>query len=153
MTHRLSPHFTVDEMLVSATAARLGRVVELDPAVRPSLERLARTILEPLRASLRRPIVVISGYRPPWLNQAVGGSRRSQHMRGEAADIIVPGVATREVAERILRLKLPFHQLILEFPPQGWVHVSIAPPGTLPAGDIKTARKVNGATKYTRGLA
>lgn len=153
MSERLSRNFTLDEMLVSATAARMGRTVELAEHARPNLERLCNDILEPLRASLRKPIVVISGYRPPWLNRAVGGSPRSQHMQGEAADIICPGFTPREVAERIVRLELPFHQLILEFPPQGWVHVSVAPKGGNPAGEIKTARKVNGATRYFGGLA
>jgi zinc D-Ala-D-Ala carboxypeptidase len=153
MTERLSRNFTVDEMLVSATAARMGRTVELAQHARPNLVRLCEEILEPLRASLRKPIVVVSGYRPPWLNRAVGGSPRSQHMAGEAADIIVPGFSPREVCERIVKLELPFHQLILEFPPQGWAHVSVAPAGKAPAGDIRTARKVNGLTRYDRGLA
>lgn len=153
MSERLSRNFTLDEMLVSATAARMGRTVELAEHARPNLERLCNDILEPLRASLRKPIVVISGYRPPWLNRAVGGSPRSQHMQGEAADIICPGFTPREVAERIVRLELPFHQLILEFPPQGWVHVSVAPKNTTAAGEIKTARKVGGVTRYDRGLA
>lgn len=152
MIDRISRNFTLDEFLVSATASRMGRPVELDPAVRPNLVRLAEDILEPLRASLRKPVVLISGYRPPWLNRAVGGSPRSQHMRGEAADLIVPGFTTREVCERIIRLELPFHQLILEFPPQGWVHVSIAPDGAEPAGSILTAQKVGKHTRYTRGL-
>lgn len=153
MTDRISRNFTVAEMTVSATAARMGRVVELAEYARPNLERLCAEILEPLRASLRRPIVVISGYRPPWLNRAVGGSPTSQHMRGEAADIIVPGFGPREVCERIIRLELPFHQLILEFPPNGWVHVSCAPQGAkAPAGQVRTARKVNGLTRYTPGL-
>lgn len=153
MTDRISRNFTVAEMTVSATAARMGRVVELAEYARPNLERLCEDILEPLRASLRKPIVIISGYRPPWLNRAVGGSPTSQHMRGEAADLIVPGFTPREVCERIIRLELPFHQLILEFPPNGWVHVSCAPEGAkAPAGQVRTARKVNGLTRYTPGL-
>lgn len=152
MTDRISRHFTVAEMTVSATAARAGRVVELAEHARPNLERLCEEILEPLRASLRRPIVIISGYRPPWLNRMVGGSPTSQHMRGEAADLIVPGFTTLEVCERIIKLELPFHQLIHEFPPSGWVHVSVAPKGQRAAGDIRTARKVNGLTRYHRGL-
>jgi hypothetical protein len=119
VSDRISRNFTVAEMTVSAAAARAGRTVELAEHVRPNLERLCEEILEPLRASLRKPIVVISGYRPPWLNRLVGGSPRSQHMIGEAADIIVPGLTPREVCERIVKLELPFHQLILEFPPQG----------------------------------
>jgi uncharacterized protein YcbK (DUF882 family) len=154
VSDRISRNFTVAEMTVSAAAARAGRTVELAEHVRPNLERLCEEILEPLRASLRKPIVVISGYRPPWLNRLVGGSPRSQHMVGEAADIIVPGLTPRDVCERIVKLELPFHQLILEFPPQGWVHVSVAPQGArAPGKQIRTARKINGQTRYLEGLA
>jgi uncharacterized protein YcbK (DUF882 family) len=43
--------------------------------------------LELLRRIARRPIPILSGYRCPIHNTAVGGAPRSQHLLGKAADI------------------------------------------------------------------
>lgn len=56
--------------------------------------------LEELRELVARPIVIVSGYRCPVHNAAVGGAPHSQHMLGTAADIR-PGVASRADAERV----------------------------------------------------
>ena len=53
--------------------------------------------LELLRRIVRRPIVIVSGYRCPVHNEAVGGVPRSQHLTGRAADIH-PDVATLKQA-------------------------------------------------------
>ena len=58
--------------------------------------------------------VINSGYRGPALNEAVGGSSKSQHCKGEAADIECPGVPNYDVAKWI-EDNLDFDQLILEF--------------------------------------
>jgi|SRR3990167_8175779 len=47
--------------------------------------------LEQFRQDIDKPILISSGYRCPKHNQDVGGSPRSQHMEGRAADITVPG--------------------------------------------------------------
>ena len=44
------------------------------------------------------PITVVSGYRCPAHNKAVGGARSSQHMLGTAADIQILGFTPRQVA-------------------------------------------------------
>ena len=71
--------------------------------------------------------VINSGYRGPKLNEAVGGSSKSQHCKGEAVDIECPGTSNYAVASWIEQ-NLDFDQLILEFyipgiPDSGWVHV------------------------------
>ena len=48
-------------------------------------------LLDAIRERFDAPLFVNSGYRCPRRNQQVGGSRDSQHMRGNAADIR-PGV-------------------------------------------------------------
>jgi zinc D-Ala-D-Ala carboxypeptidase len=149
----LSKHFLLREFLVSQTATRMGREVGAPPQeVIDNLQRLAITILEPLRVALGRPVVITSGYRPLWLNTAVGGSPRSAHIDGRASDLNVPGVPDVEVARRIVALNLPFDQVILEFPPEGWVHVGIAREGTPNRRQQLTALKVNGKTAYYKGL-
>jgi uncharacterized protein YcbK (DUF882 family) len=46
------------------------------------LERLER-----LRLYVRKPIIIVSGYRCPIYNREIGGAQRSQHLYGRAADI------------------------------------------------------------------
>ena len=56
-------------------------------------------MLEQLREYLGgRPVVITSGYRCLEHNKQVGGAKLSQHLLGNAADIVVGGVAPEEVA-------------------------------------------------------
>lgn len=125
----LSSHFTLEELCRSETAARLG-IDNFPPLeVVDRLRRVCEFILEPLRAHVGFPVIVNSGYRSPELNKAVGGSKNSQHMLGEAVDIEVPQVPNKRLAQMVRGLGLPYDQLILEHaedsdPQAGWVHVS-----------------------------
>lgn len=99
--------------------------------------------------------VINSGYRSPDLNEAVGGSSRSQHCKGEAADIECPGTANADVANWIVD-NLDFDQVILEFytpgiPDSGWVHVSYKADGSN-RKSILTAKRVDGKTVYENGI-
>jgi hypothetical protein len=121
---KLSPHFTLDELSVTSTG--LPNIV---PAhVIPRLKLVATHILEPVRAKFG-PFSPNSGYRSPAVNRAVGGSKSSQHAKGEAVDFEVPGVSNRDLF-MWCRANLEFDQLILEFhdpakgPASGWVHAS-----------------------------
>lgn len=91
-----------------------------------AMKRLIAVVLDPLREALG-PVFVSSMYRSALVNLAVRGSRRSQHMSGEAADVVVPGVSNYDVAAWITQ-NVPFDQLILEYVSddgeEGWVHVS-----------------------------
>ena len=87
--------------------------------------------------------------------EAVGGSSRSQHCKGEAVDIEVPGVPNAEVAQWIVD-NTDFDQVILEFytpgiPDSGWVHVSYNSK-TFQRKSILTALKEDGKTVYKQGL-
>ena len=55
--------------------------------VEQNLRVLVAQILDPLRMDMGYPIHVNSGYRCPALNEAIGGAKNSQHMKGMAADI------------------------------------------------------------------
>lgn len=44
-------------------------------------------VLERLRERTGHPLPIVSGYRCPVHNRAVGGARNSQHVYGSAADI------------------------------------------------------------------
>ena len=61
-----------------------------------SFELLNR--LELLRQAIgNKSIIIRSGFRCPAYNDKVKGARYSQHLKGNAADIIVPGMTTWEV--------------------------------------------------------
>lgn len=61
-------------------------------------------LLEDLRDCYNRPILISSGSRCPTHNARVGGSKRSQHKYGKAADIVVVGVHENEVADYLEKL-------------------------------------------------
>lgn len=96
-------------------------------AEQAAIVALCAAILDPLRRALGKPIRISSGYRSPAVNAAVGGSKTSQHMRGEAADLNVPGMQPEDVVAAIVRAGLPFDQAIVErVGGSAWVHVSHA---------------------------
>lgn len=150
---QLSPHFSLHEFLVSQTAARMGREILPTPEVVANLARLCTTLLEPLRVKLQRPLIITSGYRPEWLNVAIGGSKTSNHMQGFAADVKVVGMSpltfSRWVQVWAEAEGWPIDQCILEFPPNGWTHLGIA---EKPRRQYLTARSIDGRTAYINGL-
>lgn len=91
MKDRLSAHFTLAEMLESPRGRGFPEIwkQQCNPpeTVTTHLGILCHQVLEPLRERLGWPIVVNSGYRCGALNELVGGSATSQHVRGQAADI------------------------------------------------------------------
>ena len=63
-----------------------------------NIVELARN-LEVLRTAINKPITITSGYRSPKYNSKLPGAvKDSQHLRGTAADIKVPGMTPKEVA-------------------------------------------------------
>ena len=125
---QLSQSFTLQELVFSQTAARDGIDNTASAAQVRALRGLCANILQPLRDSVGKPLVVSSGYRCPRLNRAIGGSATSQHMEGRAADIVCFSLDTKKLFKRVLELKLPFDQLIYEGGRQSiWVHVSFDP--------------------------
>lgn len=83
MATKLTPHFTLDEMLVTKSGlANVPTAGDVD-----NLRNLCRDVLEPIREKIGHPIIVTSGYRSSAVNRAVGGVATSQHLKGEAADI------------------------------------------------------------------
>lgn len=124
----LSPHFTLAELTRSDAAARLHLDNTAPPEVIDRLRGVCINILEPVREHFDRPVTVNSGYRSSAVNKAIKGAPKSQHLRGEAVDFEVPGIANEDVA-RWVRAALAFDQLILEaytpgYPTSGWVHCS-----------------------------
>lgn len=54
--------------------------------------------LQKIRNHYNKEVIINSGYRCAAHNRAVGGAEFSQHLKGRAADIVVKGVAPKDVA-------------------------------------------------------
>lgn len=58
--------------------------------------------MEQVRAQLgNKPITIVSWYRSPEANKAVGGASKSRHMVGDACDIQVGGMKPSEVQDAL----------------------------------------------------
>ena len=151
---KLSEHLSVKEVSKSNTAERRG--IDNTPTVSylVALKEVAENIFEPLRLHFGVPIGVSSGYRGKELNEAIGGSKRSQHCHGQALDLdadIYGKITNADIFNRI-KNHLDFDQLIWEFgndKEPSWVHVSYVPDG-LNRGEILKAYSEGGRTKYKR---
>jgi uncharacterized protein YcbK (DUF882 family) len=117
----LSPHFTVAELTRTST----GLANEPTPSQVAALTSLCVHILEPIRALLGAPLRITSGFRGAAVNAAINGAAGSQHMRGEAADIVPVGVDVETAMGLIAAARLPVDQLIV-YPRGGFIHVSHA---------------------------
>ena len=140
-------YFTIKELTKSTTAIK--RHIDNSPSkeVERSLTALVEKVLDPLREAYGKPIIVTSGYRCPKLNAIVGSTPSSQHVKGEAADIKSVQDTPEEnkkLFDLIVRLKLPFDQLINEHN-YDWVHVSFG--ARHRRQKLKAVRK-NGRTVY-----
>ena len=119
----LTPHFTLEELCASEFAARNAIDNTPTPEVVANLKRLA-SMLEKVRELLKKPIHISSGYRSPALNARIGGSTKSAHMDGRAADFICPAFGTPyQVAKKIATARLGFDQMIHEY--GRWVHLAV----------------------------
>ena len=151
---QLTTNFSLHELTKSETALRMGFDNTPGPVETEYLKILAERVLQPIRDHFGKGVKVNSGLRSIETNQATGGSSKSDHVKGQAADIEIPGVANADLAQWIMD-NLDYTQLILEFytpgiPDCGWVHVSYDPEN-LKKQEL-TAMKVAGKTQYVPGL-
>lgn len=129
----LTPNFTFEELThtdhrtldntptTSEKCIINGQEVMVDAVA--NLPRLA-DFLEQLKVILGgKPIMVNSAFRSEAVNTAVGSSNKSDHRRGCAADIRVPGMTPDEVTRAIIASSLDYEQVIREF--DRWTHVAI----------------------------
>ena len=123
----LSPHFTFEEMTRTGQTSLQEKNREEAKAFIKPLTELAE-LLEVIRTHFGKPLKINSAFRGLAVNSATpGSSKTSQHMKGEAADIEMPGVDDAELHRWICKESgLKYGQCILERPPgKSWVHVSI----------------------------
>jgi hypothetical protein len=150
----LTKNFTLHEMTKSETALRYGMANEPSQTEIDNMRTLCEEVIQKVRDYYGMGVKVNSGYRHPLVNSKVGGSTTSDHCRGFAADIEIPGIANADLAKWI-EDNCEFKQLILEFytpgvPDSGWVHVSYDPNNL--KKEVLTATKRDGKTVYLQGL-
>jgi len=138
---RLSKNFTLDELIHSNTGERLNINNNPNQEIIDSLTLLVKEVLQPLRDGIGSFINVSSGYRCLKLNTLLGGSKTSQHMKGEAVDI--KGKNNKLIFDYI-KENLIFDQLIWEFGGK-WIHVSFSENNR---GEVLESYKENGKIKY-----
>lgn len=126
---KLTEHFTMEELINSPTAIRLGIDNTPSKAITSNLMELSE-LLEKIRTIYCKPIIVTSGYRCEKLNKAVGGAKGSQHRLGQAADIRSVSDSVEDNKElfnvivgMVLQKEIEVGQVIDEYN-YNWVHVS-----------------------------
>jgi len=150
---KLSKNLSLGEFTNSQTAKRRG--IDNTPKDKhlEAAKLLAKNIFQPIREHFGKPIFISSGYRSAALNEAIGGSKTSQHSKGEAIDIDMDyrkGPQNEEVFHYI-RENLPFDQLIWEFGTDkrpDWVHVSYNSDGEQRGQILVAKRNSKGKTYY-----
>ena len=148
---KLSNNFTLEELIKSQEATRLGIPNEPNQDQIFNLQLLCQYILQPVRDNFNLPMTISSGYRSPELCEKIGSSSKSQHTKGEAADFEIFNIANKDVADFIVQ-NLDYDQCILEFwnendPNSGWVHCSYNSSGN--RKQYLKAEKLNGRIVYT----
>lgn len=144
---QLTTHFSLDELVFSSTAQRLGIDNTPSEPIKANLLKLALG-LEQVRALLGAPMQIDSGYRCEALNRAVGGVANSAHLSGFAADFVCPDYGSPlAIARAIAGSGIAYDQVIMEC--ESWVHVAFGP--TLRRQAL-TAKLVDGKMTYLPGV-
>ena len=149
---KLSKNLSLVEVMKSATAIKHGIANEPSSQHLTNLKAVATNIFQPCRDYFGKPLAVTSGYRSPKLNELIGGSKRSQHSKGEALDLDaqVYGGFTNAELFHYIKDNLDFDQLIWEFGTDeepDWIHCSYT---TENRKEVLKAYKHNGKTRYDK---
>ena len=148
---KISEHISFKEAIKSNTALRRGINNEPDDYQITNMVNIAHNVFEPLREWVGGPIKINSMFRCEELNEAIGGSSRSQHCEGRAIDLDDTfGYKTNAEMFDYIRKNLSFDQLIWEFGDDNnpaWVHVSYISEDEN-RGRVMRAEKINGKTQY-----
>ena len=150
---KLSKNLSLGEFTHSQTAKRRG--IDNTPTAKhlEAAKALAENVFQPIREHFGVPIFVSSGYRSDALNEAIGGSKTSQHSKGEAIDIDMDHRRGPENEEVFFFIKdnVDFDQMIWEFGTDtrpDWVHVSYNSDGDQRGQILAAKRNSKGKTYY-----
>lgn len=79
-------------------------------------------VLQPIRNKIKKPMIITSGFRCKEVNEKVGSSDKSQHMKGQAVDFVIKGMTPEQIIDIIIKNNIEYDQLINEY--DKWVHIS-----------------------------
>ncbi len=144
-TYKITKHFSWKEFERSSYAVRNDIDNTIPEEKRANVHALCENVLEAIREEWGT-VKVTSGYRCDKLNLGIGSSLKSQHGKGEAADIqFGSGVDIKKVFKWI-KENLDYDQVIFEF--DSWIHVSFTENNRKKS---LIAYRENGKTKYKLG--
>ena len=149
---KLSDNLSLAEVIKSSTAIKHGIDNKPTDEHLRNLEAIAQDVFQHVRENFGKPIYVSSDYRSEAINERIGGSKTSQHSKGQALDLdahVYGGLTNAELFAYIAEW-IVFDQLIWEFgdgTEPDWIHVSYIKEGKN-RGQKLAAYKKNGKTKY-----
>ena len=120
----ISKHLSYKEATHSNTAIarKINNIPDADTIVR--MKYVAERCFEPVRIWYGKPIKINSFFRSEKLNVAIGGAKKSQHMKGEAIDMTAGSVEENKNLYDWMVKNLEYDQLIWEYGGR-WIHVSL----------------------------
>ena len=135
-------YFTINEMTRTSHGLNIPNAEQIE-----NLKLLIEKVLDPAREELQAPIKVNSGFRSELVNKEVKGAKNSQHLSGQAADLVC---YDNKKLYRIL-LDMEFDQIVYEYGDDeqpAWIHVSYSK--THNRNEVLRAIKSKGKTKYLK---
>ena len=124
MSIQLTQHFSLDELTTT------NKVKYKDKNYKYGLQKITQMNIlahfaEQVRLIVNSPMKITSGIRCEELNAVVGGSKTSQHLKGEAIDFIPTKIKIKTAFDKIRKSNLEFGQLIIEKSGSSeWIHIS-----------------------------
>ena len=149
---RISKNISYKEGVYSITANRLGLENKPNDEQLANMKIIAEKVFQPLREWVGGPIKINSFFRSPELNKKIGGSKTSQHCKGQAIDFDDNfGHKTNAEMFKYIRENLDFDQMIWEFGTDmnpNWVHISYVSEEDNRNRCLKAYKDERGRTKY-----
>jgi len=153
VANRVSTYLSYHEATKSNTAIKYGIHNVPNSDQWKAMQTLGTEVFDRVREHFGKPLYVSSFFRSEALNGRIGGSKTSQHCKGQAIDIdadVFGGVTNAEIFWYI-KEHLDFDQLIFEFGDDAnpdWVHVSYVSPEKNRKRCLKAEKDRRGKTSY-----
>lgn len=124
MSIQITQHFNLDELTTTSNKKLRDKNYQYGLSKMTQMNILAH-FAEQVRLIVGCPMQITSGIRCEELNVAVGGSKTSQHLKGEAIDFIPTKIKIQTAFDKIRKSNLEFGQLIIEKSgTKEWIHIS-----------------------------